>query len=300
MSCEECSPGYWRASPDYCAPCQCNGHADECDVNTGICINCRHSTRGDHCELCDIGYHGNALQGTPMDCLICACPLPVESNNFATGCEVSSNGEEISCDCIPGYYGARCESCSAGFYGRPEYLREVCEPCSCSGNINPDEPGNCDSISGECLRCLNNTYGEACALCAPGYYGDAVVLKDCQTCDCDPLGTAHCDSYSGLCECLPNVVGDKCDSCLENHYGFTSGRGCRACNCESASESEQCEDATGQCRCRSGVTGRSCERCAPGFWDYTWQGCVSCGCNTEYSLGFGCNATTGQCECLPG
>lgn len=102
LSCEECAPGYYRISSGphggYCVPCQCNGHSNECDVNTGVCLvsrnrnmwsiriiilllqNCNHHTRGDHCEFCDVGYHGNALQGTPMDCLICACPLPTMSN----------------------------------------------------------------------------------------------------------------------------------------------------------------------------------------------------------------------------
>lgn len=40
-SCEDCAPGYYR-DPNgphggYCVPCQCNGHADTCDCNTGIC-----------------------------------------------------------------------------------------------------------------------------------------------------------------------------------------------------------------------------------------------------------------------
>lgn len=40
-SCEDCATGYYR-DPDgphggFCLPCQCNGHADSCDVNTGIC-----------------------------------------------------------------------------------------------------------------------------------------------------------------------------------------------------------------------------------------------------------------------
>lgn len=40
-SCEECAPGYYR-DPNgphggYCVPCECNNHADSCDLYTGIC-----------------------------------------------------------------------------------------------------------------------------------------------------------------------------------------------------------------------------------------------------------------------
>lgn len=42
LSCEECAPGYFRAQTGpyggFCTPCQCNGHAETCDTNTGICI----------------------------------------------------------------------------------------------------------------------------------------------------------------------------------------------------------------------------------------------------------------------
>lgn len=74
---------------------------------------------GLQCESCKPGYHGNATGGTPYDCMICACPLPFSSNNFATGCEVSPDGEKIHCECIEGYAGGMCESCDAGFYGEP-------------------------------------------------------------------------------------------------------------------------------------------------------------------------------------
>ena len=41
LSCEECAPGYYRVdsgpSGGYCIKCQCNGHAETCDVKTGVC-----------------------------------------------------------------------------------------------------------------------------------------------------------------------------------------------------------------------------------------------------------------------
>ncbi|XP_066250557.1 laminin subunit alpha isoform X1 [Euwallacea similis] len=301
LSCEECSPGFYRVkNGGACVPCDCNGHAFECDVNTGICLNCQHNTQGDHCELCDVGYHGDARAGTRNDCLICACPLPITSNNFAFGCDVSSDGEHISCQCKEGYIGARCQSCAPGFYGLPELAGDYCKPCQCSGNIDSTDPASCQSTTGKCVHCLNNTFGEACALCAPGYFGDAVGRKDCQSCLCDKFGTERCNHVTGECVCKPNVIGEKCDRCLDEHYGFQSGYGCVRCDCGLASNSSQCDDASGQCMCKKGVTGRACNRCIPGYWNYTEDGCISCGCKGEYSVGVGCNAETGQCECMPG
>ncbi|XP_050097931.1 laminin subunit alpha isoform X1 [Anopheles aquasalis] len=303
-SCEDCAPGYYR-DPNgpylgYCIPCECNGHAATCDCNTGICHECQHYTMGDHCDQCIEGYYGNATRGTPNDCMICACPLPVESNNFATACEVSEDGYEIHCACKPGYYGEKCQSCAAGYYGQPQIEGEFCKPCDCSGNINAEEPGACDSVSGECLLCLNNTSGRACNLCAPGFYGDAVRLKDCQSCICDKIGMDYCDNFIGTCNCLPNVIGEKCDRCEDDHYGFESGRGCSPCGCGIASNSTQCDDHNGKCACKPGVTGRQCDRCDPGYWNYSAEGCTPCSCNTDYSRGLGCNSETGQCECLSG
>lgn len=72
-------------------------------------------------------------------------------------------------------------SCAAGYYGRPENEGDYCKPCMCSGNIDPSSTESCDSVSGECLRCLNNTSGPACEICAAGYYGDAVSSKNCKS-----------------------------------------------------------------------------------------------------------------------
>lgn len=303
LSCEECASGYYRVQSGPhggCVSCECNGHADTCDVNTGICLDCEDGTTGDHCEFCQVGYYGNATGGTPSDCLICACPLPVPSNNFATGCEVNEEGNKISCACLPGYYGGRCEVCASGFYGNPEIYEDYCKPCECSGNIDTNQVGSCDSVTGECLHCLNNTFGEACNYCAPGFFGDAVQRKDCRNCQCKECGMEHCDNFTGQCYCRENVVGESCDRCEDDHYGYESCDGCKACSCDLASESSQCDENTGQCKCKPGVTGRRCDQCVPGYWNYGSEGCTSCGCNTGYSVGVSCNTTTGQCTCLPG
>lgn len=58
---------------------------------------------------------------------------------------------------------------------------DECLPCECNNNINPWDQYSCDDITGRCLNCLNNTFGDSCERCAPGYYGDAIMLKDCES-----------------------------------------------------------------------------------------------------------------------
>ena len=57
---------------------------------------------------------------------------------------------------------------------------DFCKPCNCSGNINVTDPEACDRVSGLCLKCLDNTEGDACERCENWYFGDAVTLKNCR------------------------------------------------------------------------------------------------------------------------
>lgn len=70
---------------------------------------CEGHTEGDHCEKCKLGYTGDPEQGG--QCTICACPMPIESNNFAKNCELSSDGsfQTVQCDCVAGYMPPYCD-----------------------------------------------------------------------------------------------------------------------------------------------------------------------------------------------
>ncbi|MEQ2312295.1 Laminin subunit alpha-1, partial [Ameca splendens] len=109
-----------------------------------------------------------------------ASVLPV-CFSFSPTCVVDASGK-VSCDqCQHGYTGTNCERCTSGFYGNPQVMGGACVSCECNGNVNVSEAGYCDTVTGECLRCLGNTAGKHCEVCRPGYYGDAVLAKDCKS-----------------------------------------------------------------------------------------------------------------------
>ena len=95
-------------------------------------------------------------------------PLPLHS----TSCTPDVSGSPV-CYCRPGHEGSLCDSCSPGFFGQPPNFR--CTQCDCNGNIDPSVPGSCDMSTGVCLLCINNTIGDECERCAPGFFGDATA-----------------------------------------------------------------------------------------------------------------------------
>jgi hypothetical protein len=81
--------------------------------------------------------------------------------------------------------------CAPGYYGNPLAPGGMCRKCNCGGNIDPTIPGSCDPVSGACVICTNNTEGEYCERCKPGYFGSA-VSGDCRRkLMCGPAMTAH-------------------------------------------------------------------------------------------------------------
>ncbi|XP_032036850.1 laminin subunit alpha-1 [Aythya fuligula] len=301
ISCESCLPGYYRVDGilfgGICQPCKCNGHATECDIQ-GVCFACQHNTTGPFCDRCLPGFYGNPSQGTPEDCQPCACPLSSAANNFSPTCQLREGGGIVCDKCLPGHTGFQCERCANGYYGNPLVPGQSCAPCECNGNVDPQEDGHCDTVTGQCLKCVGNTAGDHCEKCADGYYGDAVAEKSCRACECHVNGSlsSTCHHETGICHCKSNVIGQRCDKCLNGYYGLLTGLGCIPCNCSQfGSVSEVCNHQ-GQCHCLPGVAGEKCDHCAHGFHSFQNGGCTPCDCaHTQNN----CNADSGQCICPP-
>ncbi|XP_068678125.1 laminin subunit alpha-like [Montipora foliosa] len=297
-SCELCGKGFTRgADNSSCIPCNCFGHSSDCHDETGECYSCLHNTTGRNCDVCVPGFYGDATTGSPDDCSICECPLGTTSNSFATSCSLDSF-KNLLCICQEGYVGERCESCADGYYGNPSDPGDYCTRCTCSGNIDSSVNGSCDSLTGRCLKCTNAATGDQCENCLNGYYGDAVIAKNCARCACSECGTitAVCNHTIGACNCKPNVIGEHCDSCKPNTWNFDSCLGCEDCDCSPVSLSSSCDVKTGQCNCPLGVTGRKCDRCKAGYFGRPDDGCQACNCEkgAENLYGF-CDVNTGQC-----
>ncbi|GFS14721.1 laminin subunit gamma-3 [Elysia marginata] len=300
--CQDCQQGYKRNPPNsnsfgQCVPCECNGHSESCDIQTGRCI-CQDNTAGDFCEVCARGYYGDATNGSSSDCKKCPCP-----NDGP--CIELSNGDLVCTECEEGYAGNLCEVCLDGYFGDPNGIltgqATPCTKCFCNGNIDPNAIGNCDMVTGECRKCIRNTAGRYCDKCLPSYYNN--TEGQCTACNCYHAGTDirsggnGCDQSTGQCYCRPYVKGKQCDRCEPGFYDLASGEGCKPCDCDrTGSYNYTCDVDSGQCRCKPGVTGLQCNECDRFYYGLSAEGCTACNCDPVGSTDLTCD-DYGRCYC---
>ncbi|XP_065689371.2 laminin subunit alpha-2 isoform X1 [Patagioenas fasciata] len=186
LSCESCSPGFYRLSTSpggrtpaqslgVCVLCQCHGHSTMCDPETSVCQNCQHNTAGHHCERCALGFYG-VVQGSPDDCQPCACPLSNPRNNFSPSCVAEGPSDYRCTACPPGYEGQYCERCSSGYTGNPQVPGGSCQECECDryGSL----PVPCDPVTGQCT-CKPGFTGWKCAGCEHRHARDGMRCISC-------------------------------------------------------------------------------------------------------------------------
>ncbi|XP_055362117.1 laminin subunit alpha-2 isoform X3 [Betta splendens] len=222
--------------------------------------------------------HGNLMRHSRISEII----LTVAEEGRPT--RESEKAHQIEkCDCPVGYSGFSCEECAAGFYRlragslAPAPASRVptaagmgsCVQCQCSGHSS-----TCDPETSICQKCQDNTEGDRCERCAPGFYG---VVRgspdDCKPCAC-PL-TNPKNNFSPTCvaegfddyrctACPEGYEGKYCERCATGYHGNprTPGGHCEECKCSSwGALPGPCDPVTGQCSCRAGALGRSCEQC---------------------------------------
>ncbi|KAM7392116.1 hypothetical protein PAMP_022749 [Pampus punctatissimus] len=164
--CDECHPGFFHFSSTGCRPCQCHNHTSYCHPQSGVCLNCEGNIQGLNCEECKPGFYRGPSTALTEDC----APCPCSNSTSNSSCHTDPSGSPVCDQCLPRYTGPQCDQCSAGFYK----ASGLCVPCDCSGNADPQGPAQlCHPDTGHCLRCINNTAGTQCHLCAPGFIGDA-------------------------------------------------------------------------------------------------------------------------------
>ncbi|XP_014858190.1 PREDICTED: netrin-G1-like [Poecilia mexicana] len=89
--------------------CECFGHSNRCSylevLNTVICVSCKHNTRGQHCQLCKLGYYRNASAELDDEnvCIARVC------DNELLRCQNGGECVNNRCSCPASHTGLLCE-----------------------------------------------------------------------------------------------------------------------------------------------------------------------------------------------
>uniref|UniRef100_A0A8B9N0L0 Multiple EGF like domains 9 n=1 Tax=Accipiter nisus TaxID=211598 RepID=A0A8B9N0L0_9AVES len=239
-------------------PCNCSavGSASvtECNGTTGQCP-CLEGYAGLRCETCAQGFY---LEQRSQQCRPCGCS---PAGSSSAQCDDSGK-----CQCKAGVTGLKCDRCSDGYY---RFNETTCEPCQCNNHSK-----TCDSLTGTCLHCQENTEGNHCELCKEGFYRSAHPPHTCHRCPCSTVAS------TGTCRIQPGETAPRCDECKTGYTGpncnqcdsgyYNSDSICVRCKCngnvDPVRSPSVCKPDSGECiGCLYHTAGFHCEQCEDGY-----------------------------------
>ncbi|KAH9488089.1 Laminin subunit alpha-2 [Bulinus truncatus] len=219
-NCDRCLKNYYGFSSDGCQACEvCDKPGHICDQLTGKCV-CPPYTEGPNCERCKVncwgydpyegckpqepkkngnkkktngrkdkngknGKNKNGNNNRKSICLkLCNCHVEGSSNEQCH----ALNGQ---CDCLPGYQGLTCDSCTLGHF---ENLTR-CQPCGCHQPGALDRtcmPTYCECDGHGSCSCKKNVEGPRCDRCRNGTFN---LNKD------NPDGCTECFCFGRSLSC---------------------------------------------------------------------------------------------------
>ncbi|XP_033875125.3 laminin subunit alpha-4-like [Acipenser ruthenus] len=248
-------------------------------------------------NVCGKGYFLYELE----TCLPCSC------NGHSNSCQDVTG---ICNNCQNSTAGDYCEECLDGYVrDTAEEGQLICKPCSCPFPVRSNNFAVSCEKKGSAVRCMckEGYAGPICERCAPGYYGNPLLIGGtCKKCNCngnsDPnLIFSDCHNTTGHCQnCWHKTTGVNCERCAPGYYGDAiSAKSCRECSCDTCGAAS-CDDRTGRCYCKPGVTGPYCDRCEVGHYGFSsCHGCRRCMCGVA-TVNDICNPVTQACVCQPG
>ncbi|XP_058895005.1 usherin [Kogia breviceps] len=300
LRCDHCDFGFkflQSVNDDGCEPCQCNLHGSVtqlCNPLSGQC-ECKQEVKGLQCDTCREHFYGLDTTGCK------ACDCSIAGSRSGTVCDARTG----QCLCNPNVGGRRCSECLEGYFYLQQNSSFLCLPCNCDGTGTVNGSLLCDKSTGQCL-CKVGVTGLRCNQCESHRYHLTVGnFQDCQTCECDPLGTLPgtiCDPVSGQCLCLPHRQGRRCNQCQPGFYiSPGNATGCLPCSCHKTGAANHiCNSLTGQCVCQDdSIAGQNCDHCKDLYFGFDSLAgrCQPCSCHLSGALNETCHSVTGQCFC---
>ncbi|XP_076132765.1 laminin subunit alpha-5 isoform X1 [Alosa pseudoharengus] len=270
--------------------------------NVEICM-CPANYQGDSCQKCAPGFYRDTKGLFLGKCVPCSC------NGHSDQC---LDGSGVCVNCQHNTAGDHCEKCPGGFLGNNTVEGQAvsCTSCPCPLQVasNNFAIGCVEKTHHMQCLCMPGYAGPKCERCAPGFYGNPMVLgSTCQPCKCHDNTDANmlfsnCDTLTGECQgCMHNTAGPHCEICAPGFYGDAiNAKNCTKCNC-SPCGTASCDPRTGRCQCKPGVTGARCDRCEDGTYGFdACSGCQRCDCDASAALVQPCDPKSGSCACQPG